>query len=298
MIVCSRCYQFLLKSTTTKSKETVGYILHLHYSNWSRNLAPNLGGWSFIRGSTLKINQTRDGSAPGVPAGLLHRGMRTWADETHYSVLGVSHDASQAQIRNAYLRLSKELHPDHNIGKDESETERIHQKFVKINAAYSVIGNKKQRRLYDLEVLMHEDPRWKDQENIRTNNPHMFRTRPMSFEERAQSIGLNKQDPNFYAKHGNYHQKVVLWCVVFIAVGVLVQGSAIMALYKRHAAQLDLATNNNTALLVQARANARNYTTIQEQWDALNLTPKDVNATKIEEAKGRPVLEEEDMKTA
>ena len=32
-------------------------------------------------------------------------------------------------------------------------------KFVKINAAYSVLGNKKQRRIYDLEVLMHDDPR-------------------------------------------------------------------------------------------------------------------------------------------
>ena len=31
--------------------------------------------------------------------------------------------------------------------------------FVKINAAYSVLGNKKQRRMYDLEILMHEDPR-------------------------------------------------------------------------------------------------------------------------------------------
>jgi len=290
-----------LKSSADKSKAAVFIFLSPHhFSNFSRSLAT----CTATRGAQLHNSFTQQLS--GLQQQLLlgdghflklssHRGLRTWADETHYSVLGVSHEANQEQIRSAYLRLSKELHPDTNVGKSDEESEEIHNKFVKINAAYSVLGNKKKRRLYDLEVLMHEDPRWRDQGDVRSNSPHMFRTRPMSFEERAQSMGLNKQDPNFYAKHGNYHQKVVLWCVVFIAVGVLVQGSAIMALYKRHSAQLDIATNNNTQLLVQARANARNYTTVQEQWDSLNITPVKVNGQTGEEAKAIPL--EEDMKS-
>ncbi|XP_023341221.1 dnaJ homolog subfamily C member 4 [Eurytemora carolleeae] len=198
-------------------------------------------------------------------------GLRSWSAETHYSVLGVDYEATQEQIRTAYIRLSKEFHPDYNAGVDDAKMETIHNKFVKINAAYSVLGNKKQRRMYDLEVLMHEDPRWKGGDEIKTDSPHHFNTRPMSFEERAAAMGFRKQDPNFYAKHGNYHRNVVVWCMVFIAVGVLVQGTAILALYKRHSTQMDLNSANNTTLLIAARANSRNFTTVQEQLNSLNI---------------------------
>jgi len=200
--------------------------------------------------------------------------VRTWADETHYSVLGVSEDATQAEIRTAYLNRSKEFHPDYNVGKDEGDSEEIHNKFVKINAAYSVLGNKKERRLYDLQILMRDDPRWKGEQDVK-DAPHAFRREAMSYEERIQSMGYAKPDPDFYAKHGNYHKKVVLCCVAFIFVGLLVQGSAIIALYNRHTAQLDAVTLKNNAMLVQARDNARNFSTVQEQLDSLNLQPSD-----------------------
>jgi hypothetical protein len=41
------------------------------------------------------------------------------------------------------------------------------------------------------------------------------------------------QDPDFYKKHGNYHHKVVVGCLIFICVGIVVQGLAIRALYTR-----------------------------------------------------------------
>ena len=31
-------------------------------------------------------------------------------------------------LRSAYLKLTKEFHPDHNVGKSRQETERIHNK--------------------------------------------------------------------------------------------------------------------------------------------------------------------------
>lgn len=273
LFVCPSCLQKLFSA---KSKAAVLFFAHppqfstLTYDKTTPLSSGQTGGHPIL--TTLVIGQESTTSFwSGQCFG--RRSFKTWADETHYTVLGVDNEATLEQIRSAYIKLSKELHPDHNAGKSPEENEYIHNEFVKINTAYSVIGNKKQRRLYDLEILMHEDPRWKNP-RAAPKSGRGFRTEPQSYEERIQSMGFNKPDPDFYAKHGNYQNRVVMWCVLFIAVGLLVQGSAIMALYKRHAAVLDLETANNTTFLVQASANARKYTTVQEQYDSLNIKPK------------------------
>ena len=54
-----------------------------------------------------------------------------------YSVLGVSRDASEEEIKKAYKTLSRKYHPDANINnpnKDQAE-----EKFKKIQAAYQQI---------------------------------------------------------------------------------------------------------------------------------------------------------------
>ena len=53
-------------------------------------------------------------------------------------IIGVPTTASQADIKDAYNRLSKQLHPDCNC-----------EKFKRVSAAYEVIGNPEQRRKYD-----------------------------------------------------------------------------------------------------------------------------------------------------
>ncbi|XP_014665942.1 PREDICTED: dnaJ homolog subfamily C member 4-like [Priapulus caudatus] len=64
---------------------------------------------------------------------------------THYDVLGVSRTATPAQIREAFISLSKRVHPDKNMG--DSST---HAKFIEINEAYTVLSDQSSRRLYDL----------------------------------------------------------------------------------------------------------------------------------------------------
>ena len=39
----------------------------------------------------------------------------------HYEVLGVDRDATADQIKKAYRRLARELHPDVNPGADSEE---------------------------------------------------------------------------------------------------------------------------------------------------------------------------------
>jgi len=61
-----------------------------------------------------------------------------------YQVLGVERGASQHEIRKAFRRLAKELHPDKNAGNKELE-----ERFKDVNAAYEVLGSASKRKLYD-----------------------------------------------------------------------------------------------------------------------------------------------------
>lgn len=70
----------------------------------------------------------------------------------HYEVLGVSPKANQKEIKAAYYELSKRYHPDVNTESADS--------FRKITAAYEVLGNLKQRKLYDRGLLPHDGTSW------------------------------------------------------------------------------------------------------------------------------------------
>ena len=63
--------------------------------------------------------------------------------ETHYDVLGVSQDASQKAIKEAYRKLSLKWHPDKNKSPDATKH------FNKIIEAYDVLKNKVNRKKYD-----------------------------------------------------------------------------------------------------------------------------------------------------
>ncbi|MBX3092697.1 MAG: molecular chaperone DnaJ [Cryobacterium sp.] len=62
----------------------------------------------------------------------------------HYEVLGVERTASAEEIKKAYRRLARELHPDVNPGADAQE------KFKLVTHAYDVLSDPQQREQYDL----------------------------------------------------------------------------------------------------------------------------------------------------
>ena len=61
-----------------------------------------------------------------------------------YSVLGVSKTASAEEIKKAYRKLAKKLHPDMNQGDKKSE-----ERFKEVSNAFEVLGDPKKRALYD-----------------------------------------------------------------------------------------------------------------------------------------------------
>lgn len=67
-----------------------------------------------------------------------------WVDKDFYAVLGVSKDASEADIKKAYRKLARKYHPDQNPGNDAAE-----KKFKEITEANSVLSDPEERQQYD-----------------------------------------------------------------------------------------------------------------------------------------------------
>ena len=61
----------------------------------------------------------------------------------YYEVLGVSRDASETEIKKAFRRLARELHPDVNQGPDAED------RFKEAAEAYEVLSDAERRRTYD-----------------------------------------------------------------------------------------------------------------------------------------------------
>ena len=61
-----------------------------------------------------------------------------------YETLGVSRTSDQKQIRQAYRKLARKLHPDVNPGDKTAES-----RFKEVNAAYEVLSDAEKRKKYD-----------------------------------------------------------------------------------------------------------------------------------------------------
>jgi len=61
-----------------------------------------------------------------------------------YSILGVAKDATDKEIKSAYRKLAKELHPDLNPGKKDVEA-----RFKDVSAAYALLSDADKRRRFD-----------------------------------------------------------------------------------------------------------------------------------------------------
>ncbi len=69
---------------------------------------------------------------------------RDWMDKDFYGELGVSSDASAAEIKKAYRKLARELHPDANP--DDSKAEA---RFKSVSEAHGILADPAKRKEYD-----------------------------------------------------------------------------------------------------------------------------------------------------
>src|SRR5580658_10830646 len=62
----------------------------------------------------------------------------------YYETLGVSRNASDADIKKSFRKLARQYHPD--VAKDKKQAE---EKFKEINEAYEVLSDPAKRKKYD-----------------------------------------------------------------------------------------------------------------------------------------------------
>lgn len=71
-------------------------------------------------------------------------GTRDFIEKDYYAALGVAKDASGQDIKKAYRKLARQLHPDKNPGDSKAEA-----RFKEVSEAYDVLSDDKRRREYD-----------------------------------------------------------------------------------------------------------------------------------------------------
>lgn len=110
----------------------------------------------------------------------------------YYDILKVSPKATGQEIKSAYRRLARKLHPDKNQGSEETAL-----KFAAIAEAYEILGNPKERIKYDRRMV---DAQFTTSGQFNTNgngfndsfissaNPHARRWRQMVYEKRYNDI--------------------------------------------------------------------------------------------------------------
>ncbi|MFI9721149.1 molecular chaperone DnaJ [Streptomyces sp. NPDC052396] len=69
---------------------------------------------------------------------------KDFLEKDYYKALGVSKDATEAEIKKAYRKLAREFHPDANKGDAAAE-----ERFKEISEAYDVLADAKRRKEYD-----------------------------------------------------------------------------------------------------------------------------------------------------
>jgi len=69
---------------------------------------------------------------------------KDWIEKDYYKVLGVPKDASADDVKKAYRKLARQLHPDRNRDDTASET-----RFKEVSEAYSVLSDPSKRKEYD-----------------------------------------------------------------------------------------------------------------------------------------------------
>ncbi len=97
----------------------------------------------------------------------------------YYKILNVQKSASAAELKSAYRRLARELHPDVNGGSKEAA-----KRFSVVAKAYEVLSDPKKRLHYDQKISVSDN----GDSVLYSENPHARRIRRMAMEKQFNDM--------------------------------------------------------------------------------------------------------------
>ncbi len=138
----------------------------------------------------------------------------------YYEILKVSPKASNAEIKSAYRRLARKLHPDKNEGSNEKADE-----FAKVAKAYEIIGNPQTRADYDRQILKSQYKSSSKGDSVMfSENEYARRWRQMAYERRYNEI-IDRMIAD------ERRESVALQKIIFPMVGLFVS-TFVVAIFK------------------------------------------------------------------
>jgi len=119
---------------------------------------------------------------------------------SHYNTLGLSQNATESEIKDAYISLCKICHPDNNL-----DDPSLHSKFLKIKEAYSVLSHPTSRKTYDSTLMLNRKRQL--QRNHQYYHDSFYNS--SNFQEDFSYSTKNKFDQNFWenSERGKDDQK-------------------------------------------------------------------------------------------
>lgn len=76
------------------------------------------------------------------------------ANKNYYDILGIAKYSSIDDIKAAYKKAVKYLHPDANIGRPKSEVERKKARFEEIQKIYDELSDAAKKSAYDAKLMI------------------------------------------------------------------------------------------------------------------------------------------------
>ena len=138
----------------------------------------------------------------------------------YYETLKVSPKASGSEIKSAYRRLARKLHPDKNNGSEQTA-----RAFAAIAEAYEVLGNPKERAVYDKRLLEAQFNGATNGNSVFTSsNTHARRWRQMVYEHRYNEI-IDRMIAD------ERRESIALQKIIFPTVG-LFMSTLVVAIFK------------------------------------------------------------------
>ncbi len=128
----------------------------------------------------------------------------------YYKILGVSRNASGAEIKSAYRKLARKRHPDVNQGSEAAARE-----FAMLSLAYRTLSDPQERAHYDSQFVQTKS----GASVLHSSNPHARRMRRVAAQarwDRAVDIWLERERRETFARTQAVFTTVTLFLSTFI----------------------------------------------------------------------------------